>query len=1153
MKPTNFKRGQKMSKRIFKLTIIVIILAMIIPTSVFGKPSEPVQVTLLHTNDFHGHLEPDTSGRGGSAYIAGKVNAIRAAVGEENVVLMDAGDVYFAAPAISQLLMGESTIDVYNMMGYELAVFGNHEFDKGQEELAMRVAQSDFPWLGANVVLEGTEWDLPDWAQPYEIIEVGSGKNAAKLGVLGLAGEETPEVTLLGTTEGLVFKDLTETVLHYYDEILAQADALVVVVHMGTADSGPYKGLTTVAQELIDAGKPVDLMIGGHQHQALFAPVYVGDTAIVSAGYYGRWLGQIEVTIDKAAKKLTVDNYQLNTITNLNPVTLDSLTQNLIDFYETGAIKSKGVFNSLLMKLKGGTANTLNAFINEVMAQSGKFITPEAAEALAMNAKWILENTDLEVAARVAYWAEIVAPIVNEPVGYTNISLTRDYNNESLIGDIVTDSMLWSSDLYDDGELNGSVDIAFTNPGGLRADIVIPDGAALPYTVTWGATFDVLPFGNTLYMMDLTGAQIQTLLDQSANLYKGILQTSGASWYWYNDCGCNTPTAWGAYGVTVDGEPLVRDQVYRVVTNDFLAGGQDGWTTFADGTNRWNTYYDMQEGFVEYIKMLGTIDAEDIPMERIIRLDDVITMLHTNDTHGTWPETYYYGTPEGFAFLASLIKAERAHNPKVLLLDAGDTFQGNAFAQYFRNATPNPIAGGLNLLGYDAFTIGNHEFNFGPATFATMLGQMDAPLLGTINLDDDGSYGFINDNVQDYINLEVDGLKVTIFGLTNPRVYRYELPTNIPGLTFYSGLDTGFAAVPEILAAENPDLMVGLTHMGYSPYGDEIDSDVLLAEGVAGIDVIIGGHSHTFLDPAVMISSDVNPEGTLIAQTGRYATYLGKVNVGFIGGEVVLREGYLIPAGSLPVDPEMVAYLQPFMDELDAYTSTEIGQTTAPIDALQAYTQETSGANVQADAAVYELTADGIDVDFHLSGAMSNRAVAVGATEANPVTLTVDDMYTLMPYENSLLVMEMNGPQIKEVLERGYRNWWWYNYDPGNWGGYSHYTTCMLTTDAGNVITYDEKSVAVPGDTPPDGDNVVSLTLDGVAVDFSDAGTYYNVSSVNYLAAGSCNFNNAGETIWPLDQIVADTQFYVRDSVIDYIMAEGTISPAIEGRLVFNP
>jgi 2',3'-cyclic-nucleotide 2'-phosphodiesterase (5'-nucleotidase family) len=405
--------------------------------------------------------------------------------------------------------------------------------------------------------------------------------------------------------------------------------------------------------------------------------------------------------------------------------------------------------------------------------------------------------------------------------------------------------------------------------------------------------------------------------------------------------------------------------------------------------------------------------------------------------------------------------------------------------------------------------------------------------------------------VQDYINLEVDGKNVTIFGLTNPRVYRYELPTNIPGLTFSSGLDTGFVAVPEILTAESPDLLVGLTHMGYSPYGDEIDSDVLLAEGVAGIDVIIGGHSHTFLDQAVMVSDPTNnPDGTLIAQSGRYALNLGKVNVGFIGGEVVLREGYLIPATEATVDADMADYLAPFVDELAAYTGTEIGQTTAPIDALDAYTQETSGANVQADAAVYELESNGIAVDLHLSGAMSNRKVADAATPASPVTLTVGDMYTLMPYENSLLVMEMNGPEIKQVLERGYRNYYWYTYDPGNWGGYSHYTTCMLTTSEGVQITYDDGGPT----TPPDGDDVVSLTIGGVPIDFTDATTYYNVSTVNYLAAGSCNFNDAGVTIWPLDQIVADTQFYVRDAVIDYIAAQvGPISPAIENRLVFIP
>ena len=194
-----------------------------------------------------------------------------------------------------------------------------------------------------------------------------------------------------------------------------------------------------------------------------------------------------------------------------------------------------------------------------------------------------------------------------------------------------------------------------------------------------------------------------------------------------------------------------------------------------------------------------------------------------------------------------------------------------------------------------------------------------------------------------------------------------------------------------------------------------------------------------------------------------------------------------------------------------------------------------------AEVVKQNCTNRGVAVDIHLSGAMTNASVPAGI-------LTKGDMFNLMRYENSLVVLEMNGPEIKEILERSYRNWWYFSFDP-DYGGYSHYTTCMLATDAGNVITYTGNS-----STPPDGSNVVSLTLDSGAttVDFTNATTYYNVSTVNYVAAGSCNFNNDGETIWPLDQIIADTQLYVRDSVINYVdWLTGPIAPAVEGRLVF--
>jgi 2',3'-cyclic-nucleotide 2'-phosphodiesterase (5'-nucleotidase family) len=501
---------------------------------VFRNYTPPATFTLLHTNDFHGNLESDYKGRGGSAYMAGVIDDVRAEEGEDNVLLVDAGDAFFGAPPISQLLMGESAIDVYNMLGYDVAAFGNHEFD-GQDVLQDRVEQSDFPWIGANIVLDGTAWEHPDWVEPYVILEAGG----VDVGFIGLDTDETPLVTLKGTTDGLEFKDLTQAVLHYYDEVMAQSDALVVLAHMGTQDSGAFAGLETVAQELTDAGKPVDLMIGGHQHEYLDEPVYVGDTAIIVAYNYGRVLGKADIEVYPQSKSLELVDYEYITIN-------DELVP------------------------------------------------------------------DAEVEARVTYWADQVAPLVSQVVGYTNVDLVRNYNDESNMGNLVADSMLWKADAYDDGAVNDSVDIAFTNPGGLRADIEIPTGATTPYTVTWGDTFNVLPFGNTLFLMDLTGAQVRTLLNQSASLYKGIMPTAGATWYWYNDCQCDTPTSWGTYTVTVGGAPLDPGATYRVVTNNFLAGGQDGWVTFAEGTNRWDTYYDMQAGLNEYIEKyndeVGPID-----------------------------------------------------------------------------------------------------------------------------------------------------------------------------------------------------------------------------------------------------------------------------------------------------------------------------------------------------------------------------------------------------------------------------------------------------------------------------------------------------------------------------------------------------------------
>jgi 5'-nucleotidase / UDP-sugar diphosphatase len=554
---------KKMTKQLKITLLVTLTIVLVIPFSVFANPQSPDQViefTILHTNDFHGRLETDSAGRGGAALLATAINEIRAEVGADNVALVDAGDVALAGPPISQLVGGESTIEVFNALGYDLSVLGNHEFDMGQTHLQQMINWADFSWLGANVWLEDEDpLVMPPWTDPYEILTLGSGANTVDVGVIGLANQATPSLTLAGTTEGLVFGDPTTTIIHYYDILDPMVDIIIVVAHIGTADETAgavtYDGLVTIAEKLQAAGKDVPLIIGGHQHQALMAPVIVEDddmeTYIVQAGFYGRFLGRVDLSYNTGTGAVTIDAELIRIL---------SLTVAPEDGFEP----------------------------------------------------------DPGIQDIVDKWADFIGPIVNAPVAETEIPLTRDYNNESVMGNIVTDSMLWkANELVEESEDTRPVDIAFTNPGGLRANIPEDPDAEFPYTITWGDTFNVLPFMNTLVIMDLTGQQIQEILDQSASLDRGILQVSGLSHYWYSNTRTADANYYGAYDIMVDGEPLVMTQTYRVVTNNFLAGGGDFWTTFLEGENVNNTFFDMQEGFVEYLEMLETVQQDDIEMGRI--------------------------------------------------------------------------------------------------------------------------------------------------------------------------------------------------------------------------------------------------------------------------------------------------------------------------------------------------------------------------------------------------------------------------------------------------------------------------------------------------------------------------------------------------------
>jgi 5'-nucleotidase/UDP-sugar diphosphatase len=1149
-----------------KVPYVVVVLALLFGaagTSVGAAPSAapavPVAFTILHTNDFHGQLEASGSNPG-MARVAQVVNDVRTAVGENNVLLVDAGD-EMQGSLLSNLQKGAPTIAVFNAMGYNAATFGNHEFDWGQPVLTARVGEATYPFVTANIVVNDTGdcstagWTTPSFAQPYVIKEVGTAPDTVKVAFIGVTTAETPIITIASATAGLCFKDPADSILHYYDAAKAEADVIVVLSHLGFTDGGygygiPVYGDQTLAQKLITAGKPVPLIIGGHTHTnvTLPPPVIGGKTTVVQAYYNGRQVGRADLTFDPGTGDVTVAWQKL-------------------------AVSTTGVKDP-----------TVDGIIQTY-------------------------SSDPDYQA-----------LINQPIGYAQVDLLRNYNGDAMMGDFVDDAIY--NALNADTEPANDVDMFFNNPGGIRTDWCDAPDLANPGQYIWsnnaadcnpglwthdpmllnyGQMFTILPFGNATVVGEMTGAQILELLDQAATLGKGAIQPAGMAYkfYSYSDgLPGPQPFAWGAFDACVVNrssgkcDSLDMKKIYRVGTNEFLApAGGDNFSAFKYMTNI--TYWgDMLNAVNAWVSANYTMASpykgpnNDGMLDGRITRDGnnnggsiiPVTILHHNDSHGNLVKGRYVG----YTQLASLITQERAHNPtRTVLLNAGDQIQGDAMMAFYKTAPlgyssdgttlppelrTHPMIAAMNAMTYTAWTLGNHEFNFGNEIFKAVLEQSTAPVLQA-NLEDDGRYGIAEVPVSPYTTLVLpDGahgdIRLAILGIGNHRVPNYELPSNIVGLTFTDPIATAQEWAPRLQSVN--DAVIALTHIGFTtdPGSVEVDNnvDTYLAAQTNDIDAIIGAHSHT--DPSnppapykylpTFVASP-NDTPVIINQAYRYNNTLGEVILGlrpkaYGGYEVVARSGrYISVDMDTPEDPRIKAIVDPYVTNLNAYIDTTIGQTTVPLDALTAYTEETNGANLQADASVWELTKNGINVDFHLSGAMSNRKVADSATPEAPVTLKVNDMFTLMPYENSLLVMRMNGPQLKAILERAYRNYYYYKYVP-NHGGYSYYTTCMIDINKGGQITYVDRYPQLP-----DGNNVVALMINGKPVDFKDAETYYEVSTVNYLAAGSCNFNNNGVTLWPLDQITHDTQYYVRDVVIDYIKAQtGPISPAVEGRLKFD-
>ena len=253
-----------------------------------------------------------------------------------------------------------------------------------------------------------------------------------------------------------------------------------------------------------------------------------------------------------------------------------------------------------------------------------------------------------------------------------------------------------------------------------------------------------------------------------------------------------------------------------------------------------------------------------------------ITILHTNDVHSHiepfGPDAGRNANLGGVARRASLVEKIRRENPNTLLLDAGDIFQGTPYFNFYGGELEFKL---MSMLKYDAATIGNHDFDNGIDGLYAQLPYAEFPFISS---NYDFSNTIMDGKTENYRTFQKDGLKIGVFGLG------IELQGLVGGKLYK---ETKYLDPIEIATdmsrilkeEEKCDLVICLSHLGYKYSGDKI-SDLKLAKATENIDLIIGGHTHTFLEKPTVETNKVD-KPVLVNQVGCYGLYLGRIDFFF--------------------------------------------------------------------------------------------------------------------------------------------------------------------------------------------------------------------------------------------------------------------------------
>ena len=502
-----------------------------------------------------------------------------------------------------------------------------------------------------------------------------------------------------------------------------------------------------------------------------------------------------------------------------------------------------------------------------------------------------------------------------------------------------------------------------------------------------------------------------------------------------------------------------------------------------------------------------------------------IRILHTSDTHSHFePTADHLG---GVARRRELVREIRRQGGNVLLVDAGDVFRGTL---YFFEYRGEACAWVMNRIGYDAMAVGEHEFDLGDSALAQFAGEARFPLLAA-NLGVPASSP-LSGKVLPYVVKEFGGQKVGIFGLITPDVMR---ANRLPGFSVGDPVAAANQTVAG-LRSQGVNKVVLLSHLGY-------ERDKALAASVQGIDVIVGGHSHTLLGnlpgsagPYPTVVRSPSGDQVLVVASGKWGEYLGDLSVTFDdAGRVSAYSGGLYPLDSgVRHDREMSGMVKRFKAPIAGFEHTSIGVSSEMLDGSYYHIRkhETNLGDVIADAMRWKMASDGVQVALINSGAV--RA-SIQAGDVFPW-----QVLSALPYGDEIVDMNLTGTQLLEALEigvgqRGYGSAARFLVRAGSGAGV-HGLARLLYAPSGR---FPQVSGLRFWWNPrqPSGARIVDVQVwNGTRYEPIDPAATYRVAVNSYIAQG-----NDGYSVLTRGTDVYHTEIPMTDAVIEYVRSQGNL------------